>query len=131
MDNNQTLNLSEQEQIRRQKLAALQEAGCDPFQITKYHVTHHSADVKASYDALEGQAVSVAGRMMAKRIMGKASFCQVQDLTGILQIYGRPATASARSPTPASRRWISATLSVSKVRFSRPRPVRYRSTLPR
>lgn len=90
MDNNQTLNLSEQEQIRRQKLAALQEAGCDPFQITKYHVTHHSADVKASYDALEGQAVSVAGRMMAKRIMGKASFCQVQDLTGILQIYGRP-----------------------------------------
>ena len=86
MENTQR-NLSEQEIIRRQKLTALQEAGADPFQITKYDVTHHGADIKANYDALEGQAVSVAGRIMAKRIMGKASFCQVQDLSGTLQVY--------------------------------------------
>ena len=86
MENTQR-NLSEQEIIRRQKLTALQEAGADPFQITKYDVTHHGADIKANYDALEGQAVSIAGRIMAKRIMGKASFCQVQDLSGTLQVY--------------------------------------------
>ena len=87
MDNNQMQNLSEQELVRREKLAALQEAGCDPFQITKYNVTHHGADIKADYDALEGKAVAIAGRMMAKRIMGKASFCQVQDLSGTMQVY--------------------------------------------
>ncbi len=87
MDNNPTRDLSEQELIRRQKLAALQEAGADPFQITKYNVTHHGAEVRANYDTLEGQTVSIAGRMMAKRIMGKASFCQVQDITGNMQVY--------------------------------------------
>ena len=86
MENTQR-NLSEQEIIRRQKLTALQDAGADPFQITKYAVTHHGADIKANYEALEGQAVSIAGRIMAKRIMGKASFCQVQDLSGTLQVY--------------------------------------------
>jgi len=79
--------LSEILQIRRDKLAALQEAGADPFQITKYDVTHHGQDIKDQYDALEGQTASVAGRMMSKRIMGKASFCHVQDLSGTLQIY--------------------------------------------
>ena len=79
--------LSEQEIIRRQKLETLQEAGCDPYQITKYDVTHHGADVKASFDALEGQIVSIAGRLMTKRVMGKASFCHVQDLSGTMQIY--------------------------------------------
>ena len=83
----QNLSLSEQEQIRREKLAALQEAGCDPYQITKYDVTHHGADIKENFDTLEGKEVSIAGRMMSKRIMGKASFCHVQDLSGTLQVY--------------------------------------------
>ena len=83
----QNINLSEQEIIRRQKLQTLQEAGCDPYQITKYDVTHHAADVKANFDTLEGQIVSVAGRLMTKRVMGKASFCHVQDLSGTMQIY--------------------------------------------
>ncbi|MBR4959493.1 MAG: lysine--tRNA ligase, partial [Clostridia bacterium] len=79
--------LSEILQIRRDKLSALQEAGADPFQITKYDVTHHGQDIKDNYDELEGKEVSVAGRMMSKRIMGKASFCHVQDLSGTLQVY--------------------------------------------
>ncbi|MCD7922737.1 MAG: lysine--tRNA ligase [Clostridiales bacterium] len=72
---------------RREKLKALQDAGKDPFQITKYDVTHHSAEIKAHYDELEGREVSVAGRMMFKRVMGKASFCNVQDLQGGIQAY--------------------------------------------
>ena len=80
-------DLSELLQIRRDKLAALQERGKDPFQITKYDVTHHSTDVKDSYADLEGKTVRVAGRMMSKRVMGKASFCHVQDLTGTIQCY--------------------------------------------
>ena len=73
--------------IRRDKLAQLQAAGQDPFTITRFDVSHHAADVKADYDALEGSAVTVAGRMMAKRVMGKASFCQIQDVSDKLQIY--------------------------------------------
>ncbi|MCM1122766.1 MAG: lysine--tRNA ligase [Eubacterium sp.] len=73
--------------VRRDKLAALQENGKDPFQITKYDVTHHSQEIKDNYDALEGKKVSVAGRMMSQRIMGKASFCNVQDLQGNIQVY--------------------------------------------
>ena len=73
--------------IRREKLAALQEAGKDPFRITKYDVTHHSTDIKDNYAELEGQNVSIAGRVMSKRIMGKASFCNVQDLAGNIQCY--------------------------------------------
>ena len=80
-------DLSEQEQIRREKLKALQEAGKDPFRITRFETTHHSEEIKAGFDALEGKEVSVAGRMMFKRIMGKASFCHVQDLEGSIQIY--------------------------------------------
>ena len=82
-----TEDINELMRVRREKLANLQEAGCDPFEITKYDVTHHSSDVKDSFDELEGKEVSVAGRMMAKRIMGKASFCQVQDLKGNIQVY--------------------------------------------
>ena len=82
-----TEDINELMRVRREKLANLQEAGCDPFEITKYDVTHHSSDVKDNFDELEGKEVSVAGRMMAKRIMGKASFCQIQDLKGNLQIY--------------------------------------------
>ncbi len=82
-----TEDINELMRVRREKLANLQEAGCDPFEITKYDVTHHSSDVKDNFDELEGKEVSVAGRMMAKRIMGKASFCQVQDLKGNIQVY--------------------------------------------
>ncbi len=73
--------------VRREKLAQLQQDGKDPFQITKFGVTHHSREIKEKYDALEGTTVSVAGRMMFKRVMGKASFCNIQDLQGNIQIY--------------------------------------------
>ena len=80
-------NVNELLQIRRDKLKELQDAGRDPFTITKYDVTHHSAEIKDQYDKLEGQEVSIAGRLMSKRIMGKASFCHVQDLQGTIQCY--------------------------------------------
>ena len=80
-------NLNELLQIRRDKLRELQEAGRDPFVITKYDVTHHSADIKDNYDEMEGKEVSVAGRLMSKRVMGKASFCNIQDLKGGIQCY--------------------------------------------
>ncbi|MCH1981689.1 lysine--tRNA ligase [Ruminococcus sp. OA3] len=73
--------------VRREKLQALQENGKDPFEITKYDVTHHSMDIKDQFEALEGKEVSVAGRVMQKRVMGKASFCNVQDLQGTIQSY--------------------------------------------
>ena len=72
---------------RREKLKNLQEAGKDPFQITKYDVTHHSEEIRNHYSELEGKEVSIAGRMMFKRVMGKASFCNVQDLQGSIQVY--------------------------------------------
>ena len=74
-------------QARRDKLAELQAAGKDPFVITKYNVTAHSSDVKENFEELEGKEVSVAGRMMFKRVMGKASFCNIQDLKGRIQVY--------------------------------------------
>ena len=73
--------------VRREKLANLQEAGKDPFQITKYDVTHHSQEIKDNFETLEGKTVSIAGRIMQKRVMGKASFCNVQDLQGNIQTY--------------------------------------------
>ncbi|MBQ3905942.1 MAG: lysine--tRNA ligase, partial [Lachnospiraceae bacterium] len=73
--------------VRREKLAALQEAGKDPFQITKFDVTNHSTDIKDNYAELEGKTVTIAGRMMFKRVMGKASFCNLQDLKGSIQCY--------------------------------------------
>ncbi len=73
--------------VRREKLSQLQESGNDPFRITKYDVTVHSADVKEDYSQWEGKEVSIAGRMMSKRVMGKASFCNVQDLKGNIQSY--------------------------------------------
>ena len=75
--------------IRRDKLKALQEEGRDPFTITKFDVTHHTQDIKDNFDAMEGQSVSVAGRLMSKRGMGKVSFCDLQDKTGRIQIYAR------------------------------------------
>ena len=79
--------LGQLRQVRRDKLAALQAEGNDPFTITKYDVTHHTTDVKANYSELEGKDVSVAGRMMSKRVMGKASFCNILDLKGNIQCY--------------------------------------------
>lgn len=79
--------LTEVLRVRREKLAQLVEDGKDPFQITKFDVTHHSAEIKDDFDALEGKEVVAAGRMMSKRVMGKASFCNVQDLKGGIQCY--------------------------------------------
>ncbi len=73
--------------VRREKLAELQAGGMDPFKITKYDVTVHSTDIKENYAELEGKEVSIAGRMMSKRVMGKASFCNIQDLKGNIQCY--------------------------------------------
>ena len=73
--------------VKREKLANLQQAGKDPFQITKYDVTHHSTDIKNNFEELEGKTVRIAGRVMSKRVMGKASFCNVQDLPGNIQVY--------------------------------------------
>lgn len=73
--------------VRREKLAALQEKGKDPFQVMRYDVTHHSKEIKDNFEALEEQNTSIAGRIMQKRVMGKASFCNVQDLQGNIQSY--------------------------------------------
>ncbi len=82
-------DLNEQRLIRRAKLKELQEAGQDPFQVTHYAVTHHSTDIKENFETLEGQKVSVAGRLMSKRGMGKAVFCDLQDGKGRIQLYVR------------------------------------------
>lgn len=91
MENNkpesQVENLSEVLQVRRDKLSELQKMGRDPFKISKYDVTHHSNEVIDQYDSLEGQRVSLAGRIMSKRIMGKASFMHLQDQNGRIQAY--------------------------------------------
>ena len=85
--NAQEQDINQLLKVRREKLAQLQEAGKDPFQITKYDVTHHSTEIKDHFDELEGKEVTIAGRMMSKRVMGKASFCNVQDLKGNIQSY--------------------------------------------
>ena len=102
-EKNQEQNLSQLLQIRRDKLKELQGGGRDPFQITKYEVTHDSAAIKADFDAMEGSQVSLAGRLMSKRGMGKVSFCDLQDKS-------MPAgTRWMGRSTTASRSWISAT----------------------
>ncbi len=85
--NAQEPDLNQLLKVRREKLAALQEAGKDPFQITKYDATHHSTEIKENFEELKGKSVSVAGRLMSKRVMGKASFCNVQDKPGNIQVY--------------------------------------------
>lgn len=84
---NQQQDVNQLLKVRYEKLHELQENGKDPFRITKYDVTHHSREIKDQFEALEGQEVSVAGRMMFKRVMGKASFCNVQDVQGSIQAY--------------------------------------------
>ena len=83
----QDVDVNQLLKVRREKLQDLQERGKDPFQITKYDVTYHSMEIKDNFDTLEGQTVTIAGRMMFKRVMGKASFCNVQDLQGSIQSY--------------------------------------------
>ena len=85
--NGQEPDLNQLRRVRREKLAELQQNGKDPFVITKYDQTHHSQEIKDNYEELEGKQVSIAGRMMSKRVMGKASFCNVQDLKGNIQSY--------------------------------------------
>ena len=85
--NGQEPDLNQLRKVRREKLAELQQNGKDPFVITKYDQTHHSQEIKDHFDELEGKQVSIAGRMMSKRVMGKASFCNVQDLKGNIQSY--------------------------------------------
>ena len=80
-------DINELRKIRFDKLKELQDSGNDPFVITKYDVTHHSTDIKENFDSLEGKTVTVAGRLMSKRVMGKASFCNIQDLKGNIQSY--------------------------------------------
>ena len=92
MADTKNTNVQEQDihqllKVKREKLANLQQAGKDPFQITKYDVTHHSTDIKNNFEELEGKTVRIAGRVMSKRVMGKASFCNVQDLPGNIQVY--------------------------------------------
>lgn len=84
---NQEEDINHLRKVRRDKLTELQEAGRDPFQITKYDVTVHSTEIREQYENWEGKEVSIAGRLMSKRVMGKASFCNVQDLTGSIQSY--------------------------------------------
>ena len=86
-NNGQEQDLNQLRKVRREKLAELQQNGKDPFVITKYDQTHHSQEIKDHFDELEGKTVSIAGRMMSKRVMGKASFCNVQDLKGNIQSY--------------------------------------------
>lgn len=85
--NGQEQDLNQLRKVRREKLAELQQNGKDPFVITKYDQTHHSQEIKDNFEELEGKHVSIAGRMMSKRVMGKASFCNVQDLKGNIQSY--------------------------------------------
>ncbi len=85
--NVQEQDINQLRKVRREKLADLQANGKDPFQIMTYDVSHHSADIKENFEQLEGQNVSLAGRIMSKRIMGKASFCNIQDLKGNIQSY--------------------------------------------
>ena len=83
----QVVDINEQIKIRMGKLQTLQENGKDPFQIMKYDVSNHTTDIKENFESFEGKAVTIAGRIMAKRVMGKASFCNVQDLKGNIQLY--------------------------------------------
>ena len=120
--------LTEVLRVRREKLAQLVEDGKDPFQITKFDVTHHSAEIKDDFDALEGKEVVVAGRMMSKRVMGKASFCNVQDLKGGIQCYVAR-DAVAKTAIRILRNLTSATSLVCAARCSRQKPARFPFTL--
>ena len=86
-NNEQILDENHLVAIRKEKLEELRKQGKDPFKITKYEKTHNSEDIKNNFEELEGKDVKIAGRMIAKRIMGKASFCHIQDMQGKIQCY--------------------------------------------
>ena len=117
------LPVSEQAQIRREKLAALQAEGRDPFLQTKYDFNSDSAAIKANYAEMEGKIVKIAGRLMSKRGQGKVMFCDLQDCSGRIQLFVKIDELARRSIT-ASRRTISAISWVWKARSLRPRPRR-------
>lgn len=100
-------DLNQLRKVRREKLVDLQANGKDPFVITKYDQTHHSLEIKENFEELAGKEVSIAGRMMSKRVMGKASFCNVQDLQEIFSLTLQE-TASEKKLTKSLRRWMSA-----------------------
>ena len=99
-------DLNQLKKVRREKLADLQANGKNPFEITKYDVTCHAADVKDNYEEMEGKHVTLAGRIMQKRVMGKASFCNILDQSGTFSLMLQE-TALEKKNTKTSRRWIS------------------------
>lgn len=117
----QEQDLSEILKVRREKLAALRAEGRDPFQQTRFDVSHHAQDIKDHFDELEGTEVTVGGRLMSKRGMGKVSFCDLQDKSGRIQIYARK---DERRNTTASRSTTSAISSACAVRCSAPSAAR-------
>ena len=126
---NQQQDLNQILKVRREKLAALQEAGKDPFRHVKYDVTAHSRDIVEGFEELEGKTVSIAGRIMFKRVMGKASFCNVQDLKGNIQCYVARDDLGKKH-TKTSSVWISVISWALKVSSSPPRWVRSQFTQP-
>lgn len=86
-ENTSSQDINKLEGVRRDKLKALQDAGKDPFKITKFDVTNHTTDIKDDFESFEGKTVSLAGRMMFKRVMGKASFMNIRDRKGDIQVY--------------------------------------------
>ena len=86
---NEEKDLNQLLKVRREKLKDLQDNGKDPFQITKFDVTAHSSEIKDNFEQMDGKEVTIAGRMMSKRVMGKASFCNVQDLKGNIHVWNR------------------------------------------
>lgn len=122
--NAQEQDLNKLLKVRREKLAELQENGKDPFQIVKYDATHHSQEIKDAFDELEGKSVSVAGRIMSKRVMGKASFCNIQDLKGNIQSYVARDNIGEESYKDF-KRWISVISLELKVKFSKQKPEKF------
>ena len=128
-NNVQEQDVNQLRKVRREKLAELQTNGKDPFKITKYDVTCHAADIKDHYEEMEGKHVSVAGRVMQKRVMGKASFCNVLDQSGNIQSYVAR-DGIGEEAYKSSRNWTSATSWALKAKSSRQRQERSPSTLP-
>ena len=118
------LPVSEQAQIRRDKLAALQAEGRDPFIQTKYDFNADSAAIKADYEAFEGKIVKVAGRLMSKRGQGKVMFCDLQDCTGRIQLFVK-IDEMGEEEYAGSRRMTSAIFWAARARSLRPRPARF------
>jgi Lysyl-tRNA synthetase (class II) len=125
--NVQEQDVNQLRKVRREKLADLQSNGKNPFEITKYDVTCHAQDVKDNYEEMEGKHVKLAGRVMQKRVMGKASFCNILDQSGNIQSYVAR-DSIGEEEYKDFKNWISEILSVWKVKYLRQRPERFPST---